>query len=195
MGTIANVVTESQNVLISDLAELKKRVKKIHDGVRDMQYAPARVLGTSVPRTARGTVITHGNPDQGQDTREATLSSHPRDLSKLWEEWVNGVNGRLPARLSTREQRGRCSAKYSQRKVFWDCVQRQIDHGATSCTAIQRIQNVYHNKSVTETLKALLEDGRKGGHHLLEPFTPQPRRRCRYSHRYAPLNPAVAAAV
>ena len=177
LGSIVTTVAETQTFATQELLDLKQRVKKLQEEVRNLSYAPARVV---LPATERGTHIIEGSTEQGQDPRPATLCRNPRHLAILWDEYQNGVAGRLPARLFTAEQRGRCRAKYSQRKVFWDCMQRLIDNGCTAQTALHRIAAVYSG-SVTNKLKALLKDERRGGHTNLCPFSPGTRRRGRNS--------------
>ena len=52
---------------------------------------------------------------------------------------------------------------YSRRKVFLDKVTELIRVGHTSFTAIDLISNVYRNRSVTQTINAMLKDKRNNG--------------------------------
>lgn len=94
-------------------------------------------------RTRRGVEVWKGNPDQGQDTRPATLMRNPKRLKFLRDEYQNGIGGRKPAREFTRAERGRCKAVYSQRKPFWECMERQLDRGGTKVTALRQVLQVY----------------------------------------------------
>jgi len=182
LGSIVTTVSTTQQFATQELLELKQRVKRLQEEVRNLSHAPARRVVLPLPATARGTPIIEGATEQGQDTRPATLCANPRHLSMPWDECQNGVGGRLPARLFTAEQRGRCRSKCSQRKVFWDCMQRLIDNGCTTQTGLERISRV-HTGSATAKLKALLKDERRGGHTNLCPFDPGRRRRGRNSGR------------
>lgn len=110
--------------------------------------------------------------------KPAILSKNPKYLSILWEEWMNGIDGALPAKKFNPSQRGRNKALYSQRKVFWDCVERQIDAGTTATDAIAQIDRIYPGP-LSVKLKALRDDERKGGHQQLNPFTVDPKKRGR----------------
>ena len=68
-----------------------------------LHYAPARVVaGTLDPtRTRRGLKTCKGNPDQGQDTRPATLTRNPKLLGIMWDEYQNGVGGQKATREFT----------------------------------------------------------------------------------------------
>ncbi len=46
-----------------------------------------------------------------------TLSPNPKSLFDLWDEYLNGIGERKPARLFSKSERGRVKYKYSWRKV------------------------------------------------------------------------------
>jgi len=159
---------------IQNFSEMKKRMRQLERQIRVLTKA-------STPSTKRGTEIRIGTPDpgqdtrraigtphQGQDTRRAILCSKPKLLSILWDEYQNGVGGRLPAKEFTRQQRGVCKAVYSSRKTFWDCMERLMDNGLTVNSALARINDIYKG-SITQKLIALRIDERKGGHNQLCP--------------------------
>ena len=162
---------------------IEDKMKKLERHLTIMGSAPARTLGRStvrVPRQGgRGTVevvLREGDSNQGQDQRPAVLMSNPKFLHVLWDEWTNGVNGSLPASEFTAEQRGRCRAKYSQRKVFWDCMLRLIRAGYTVQTSLQKINRVYSG-NLTKQLRGLRRDEAIGGHNELLPGPVVSRRR------------------
>ena len=156
LGNTAKTTTEIQTLQRSEFAEMKNRIRRLEDRIRVLQNAPARVVVNrrfDPTLTQRGVEIREGNPDQGQDTRPATLMRNPKLLGILWDEYQNGVGGRKPAREFTRAERGQCKAVYSQRKPFWECMERQIDRGDTKTTALKRVMQVYgHLGSVTKML-------------------------------------------
>ena len=148
--------------------------------MKDLATMPARRISGGVNRntTDRGTVVRVGAAAQGQDIRPATLCRNPKTLSILWEEYLNGIGGRLPAQQFTREQRGVLSvrANYCNRKGFWDCMQRLVDKGYTESAALARIGRVYEG-SITQVLRAIRKDERNGGHPECEPTRRRSRRR------------------
>ena len=99
-------------------------------------------------------------------------------LEFLWDEYQNGIGGRKSAREFTRAERGRCKAVYSQRKPFWECMERQLNRGATKIVALKRVMQVYeHHGSVTKMLIAIRRDEKRGGHNLLNPVSAERRER------------------
>jgi hypothetical protein len=173
---------------IEHMAKLHQRMVRLEGICRSIQLAPARRVGAAQHTVRAPTGFTldlrdvqDGDPNQGQDMRPATLYSNPKMLSVLWDEYVNGIGGRKPAKDFTDDQRGRVSAKYSQRKVFWDCMTRLLAHGLTKESAFQRLESIYPG-SLTNKLTALRRDENRGGHNRLFPFErARPRRRGRNS--------------
>ena len=176
LGTTSKNTTDIQTFQRQEFAEMRRQIRRLQEQVRTLAYAPARRAAGVVGTTLRGNEIRVGVADQGQDTRPATLCSQPKMLAVLWEEWQNGVGGRLPAKLFTPVQRGRCKALYCQRKVFWDCMERQIDNGCTVSTALARIDRIYSG-TITQKLSAMRKDERRGGHNQLCPISVNERRR------------------
>ena len=173
LGTTSKMVSESHTLELEKFTEIQRTLRRIERLVKDVARMPARRISGGVDRntTDRGTVVRVGAANaQGQDIRPATLCRNPKTLSILWEEYLNGIGGRLPAQQFTREQRGVLSvrANYCNRKGFWDCMQRLIDKGYTEAAALARISRVYQG-SITHILKAIRKDERNGGHPQCEP--------------------------
>ena len=96
----------------------------------------------------------------------ATLSSSPRTLNQLWDEFMVGIGGRKPARLFTREERGACKHKYHRRKVVWDRISLLVNAGLSAQVACDRIYDVYgHASTVTHIINSLRNDIRNGTVH------------------------------
>ena len=92
----------------------------------------------------------------------AELSPTPRNLYTLWEEYMVGIGGRKPARMFSRQERGRCKHKYHRRKIVWDRIALLINAGLTSHMACDRIYDVYgHGATVTTIINALKKDIRE----------------------------------
>jgi len=130
----------------------------------------AYLRGAPIDETAttrRGTVIREGAVPAG---KPATLSPRPKLLSQLWDEWMKGIDGRLPAKDFTSMQRGAGKIKhvFCLRKPFWLCVERLIDAGYTSSEAIQLIDEIYPG-SMTQKLRAIKKHESLGGHWKLCP--------------------------
>ena len=89
-----------------------------------------------------------------------------KSLFDLWDEYLNGVGGRKPARLFSETERGRVKYKYTRRKVVWDIVRKLVDLGHSSHRAIDMIYNVYGAQtSVTDIINRLRRD-KKMGHSI-----------------------------
>lgn len=96
-------------------------------------------------------------------TSPATLMANPKSLYDVWNEYLNGVGGRKPARLFSEAERGRVKFKYSRRKVIWDVVRNMVSLGHTANRAIDLIYEVYGPQtSVTDIINRLRKDKNKG---------------------------------
>jgi hypothetical protein len=169
LGTTSKMVAEAQTYEMEKFTEIVRRLRRMEGLVKGIANSPARPI-TAVHRTNRGTPIRVGAAAQGEDIRPATLCRNPRTLSVLWDEYLNGIGGRLSAQQFSQLQRGvrGVKANYCNRKPFWKCMQILIDKGLTEAAAMARIGRVYKG-SVTQILKAMAKDERNGGHRHLEP--------------------------
>ena len=173
LGTCAQTVSEIQQLNLQKFAEMERRLRRMESLVRTMS-TPARPIATVT--TQAGTPIRVGRlafsgDQQQQETRPAILSRNPWTLSVLWDEWMNGIGGNLPARSFEPVQRGQrgVKANYSFRKPFWKCMERLINSGSNVATALQRIDDVYSRYgSVTKQLKQIGRDEKNGGHEALQ---------------------------
>jgi len=87
------------------------------------------------------------------------LQKYVKNLYLLWKEYEFGLDGKKPAREFTTYERGQNKCSYSKRKVFWDIVEKLIQRGYTSDTAIDHIYLVYGmKKSNTQILDAMRKD-------------------------------------
>jgi hypothetical protein len=165
------MVGEVQQHEMLKFAEVEKRLKKIEHICRALTTARPLHMVT----TQRGTPIRVGALAQVDDSQKpAVLHRNPKTLDILWNEWMNGIAGNLPARKFTRSQRGAkgVKANFSYRKPFWRIMQRLLDHQSTSDEAIKRIDRVYSRYgSITKQLKQMAIDEKNGGHRNLQ--TPQ----------------------
>jgi hypothetical protein len=93
------------------------------------------------------------------ESSDALLSPNPRSWHDLWEEYVNGLDGRKPARLLAHHERDRVKHKVYWRKVVWDLISGLIQQGLTANAAINRIYSVYGGQtSVTKIINAVKFD-------------------------------------
>jgi len=129
----------------------------VNQNLRRIAQQPTRMLQRAHERNQQRNNNNGGGA--AHPPRPADLSSTPRTLYALWDEFVIGIGGRKPASEFTREERGRVKFKYCRRKVIWDRVRLLINAGLTAQVAIDRIYDVYgQSKSVTDIIKALKKD-------------------------------------
>jgi hypothetical protein len=182
IGSTSRTVSEMHVLEQEKFGEILRALERVERICRGIQGAPARRLvdadETQGTRRLDLTNVRRGNPNQGQDTRPATLFRNPRNLVVLWDEYVNGVGGSKPAKDFNDLERGRCSSLYSQRNVYWQCMTRLLAHGLTLESGIARISEIYPG-SVTQKIIALRRDENNGGHNRLFPFPVQATRRRR----------------
>ena len=152
---------EDMNVTLSlELEKLRSDVNRsmgnLNSSVKRLANQPA--LRIVRQRTSEG----QQNSSQDQHARVATLSKGPRDLYVLWQEYEFGIEGRKPAKLFTRRERGRQKSKYCRWKAFWDLGSRLISKGHSSDAAIYKIYSIYgRSLSVTAILQRFGRE--KGG--------------------------------
>jgi hypothetical protein len=108
-----------------------------------------------------------GEEEAGNNNAEAifaaTPCANPRSLHVLWEEYERGIGGRKPARLFTRQERGRVKHKYHRRKILWDLILTLVRGGLTAQVAIDRIYGHYGRAdSVTLIISKMKNDRRNG---------------------------------
>jgi hypothetical protein len=100
----------------------------------------------------------------------AILSSRPRTLYVLWQEYKFGIGGKKAAKLFNASERGRNKFAFSLRKPFWDLVVCMIFHGYNHNTAIDKIYEAYGNKPVVKIIRQIRSDKRTGRHNALWKF-------------------------
>jgi hypothetical protein len=162
---ILNTLRQQQETLMSELNRIKMTIRRFAN-------RPAQAVGGFFAPKQRNQQQQDTCDHQQHSTDEnntatapdnvpfaTTLSSQPRSLFELWEEYEFGLGGRKAAkRFSTRE-RGRVRYKYHRRKVVWDKVQEMIRRGHTYHTAIDELYQKYGEQStVTEIINRMRRD-------------------------------------
>ena len=177
-STTAVKVREMQQKQLADSTETKRALRRMEGMMRQLTRAPARIIGPAGAGAASGGVrARRGHPVEataGTDPRPATLTSCPRELTALWDEWEIGIGGRKPARLFSPQERGRNGVKYKfqKRKVIWNVMERLIKtRDCTVGTCVGRINMAYgpvgngpNCLSITELSKKMKADEKLGGH-------------------------------
>ena len=162
-----------QNNTISKFADVERWVRRIEEHVQVIACgmslgAGGRRRGDHRQIAAAGErgVVGHavGLPEMG---KPATLFKCARTLNVLWDEYVNGIGGCKPAREFACVKRGKVKDIYSKRLIIWRCITRLLDRGFALNTAFDKITRVYGNISMTELIKRMRPDERRGGHAAL----------------------------
>ena len=82
-------------------------------------------------------------------------------------EYEFGCGENKAAKYFTSRERGKVKDKYTRRKVFWDCIQRQINRGISFNVTIDRIYQVYgQEKSVTRIINEMRKDKKDNNLHV-----------------------------
>ena len=93
----------------------------------------------------------------------ATLTTKPKTLYDLWDEYVFGVGGRKPAKDFSAAERGKVKFKYSRRKVVWSLILKLVDSGMSAQVSIDRIYAAYvQQKTVTQIIDLIRKDKKEG---------------------------------
>lgn len=96
---------------------------------------------------------------------ECTLTTCPRSLFVIWQEYEFGVGGRKAAKTFSARERGRVKFKYCFRNHFWSLMKRMILRGYSHTSAIDKIYSVYgRNLSASKILYEIRKDSKNGGH-------------------------------
>ena len=141
----------------SSVIELEKKIEANHQNeMRYMRSLSANMKRFSTaparPILRSGTIV----------SATANLSSCPRTLYELWDEYTVGIGGSKPAKDYTAQERGKCKYKYYRRKIVWDLIARLTGSGLESHVIIDRIYQHYGRKcSVTDIVKLVREDSKR----------------------------------
>jgi hypothetical protein len=117
--------------------------------------------GNGGAQNAGGQACSHqvGAGGNGVAGPVAVLSSTPRDLYVLWQEYQVGIGGKKAARLFSAFERGRVKHKFTCCKVVCATIDPLVCGGLHSNVAINRIYNTYGcNSTVTSIINRMLAD-------------------------------------
>ena len=98
-----------------------------------------------------------------KESTNARLSSHPRCLHMLWNEYEFSIGVNKAAKLFTPEERGAVKHKYCLRKIFWDTVRHMVLRGWSAITACEKIKDVYSDHSSMSKILFQMRNDRNGG--------------------------------
>jgi len=162
--------------LRSDIANLKQVVERgfatVNGNIKRVAMQPVRRVATTTGINLLAGAATGGTSIAGAAMELApalammnppTLMPKPKSLFDLWDEYLNGVGGRKPARLFSETERGRVKYKYTRRKVVWDVIKKLVDLGHSSQRAIDIIYDVYGAQTcLTDIINRMRKDKMNG---------------------------------
>ena len=179
-------INSSLLALRRDIADLRTEMATANErGERNFN-----IMNRSLRNLMRNPLVAMGGPEQvdrerepnimvqveeearmAEDRGNATLSSCPRTLHLLWNEYQFGLGNRKAAKDFTAPERGRVKHKYSKRKIVWDKVAEMVRSGWSAQDACNRIYEVYgQNATVTSIISRMQRDKSNGGNPALRDF-------------------------
>lgn len=147
-------------------SETNQLLRNMNLNVRKLYRSPAVVVN----RDSEGQEQERLSSNSLGEIRTIPLIKCPRTLEVLWTEYEFGLNGNKPAKAFTARERGKVKYSYSLRKPYWNLVENMIRYGYTHASAIEKIEGIYSagtSKSITQILREIRSDSRRGGHPLL----------------------------
>jgi hypothetical protein len=127
---------------------------------------PARRVGSTRPGASIWVSISHTLNTTYDSTDE--LSSCPRNLLLLWQEYLYGLEGNKTAKKITSVKRGHVKLKFCRRTCFWEVTVKLYNTGFTDLSSIDKANQAYGVKLSVSTILALMQkDNKVGGHPTL----------------------------
>jgi hypothetical protein len=114
---------ENQQQLQQRMSELRSysatQFKQVHINMNRFAYTPVRRVGPTRPGASdRASVSVYHKIDNTYGST-AKLSSCPRNLLLIWQEYLYGLEGNKATKNFTSVERGRIKFKLCRRKRFW----------------------------------------------------------------------------
>jgi hypothetical protein len=157
---------ENQQQLQQHMSEMRSytatQFKQVHTNMNRFAASPSRRLGKTRPGVSDAFVC--HTLDNTYDST-AKLSSCPRNLLLLWQEYLYGLEGNKAAKDFTSVERGRVKFKFCRRKCFWEVMVKLCNAGFTDLSSIDKVHQAYGMKlSVSAILALMMKDRKVGGH-------------------------------
>jgi hypothetical protein len=132
-------------------------------GDHNQQQLQASMLVGDSPSNAEVGNAEHDPAVMNSISARASLSPLPRNLFDFWQELIEGIGGRKPARHFSFSEQGRVKHKFHRCKILWDLISRLTRQGYTANPAIDSIYNVYlQQNSVTNIKNGVKRDLKNG---------------------------------
>ena len=154
---------------IADRVSIQKSFTLVNANIRRIAIQPGvrSFRGTTVAGSNDDTILRAASAAQQPAIRSLpSLSSNPKNLYELWQEYEVGIGGRKAAKLFSQWERGgKNKHKYCRRNVIWKIIDR-IVRGRGQTTADVVIDQIYaiygQQTSVTKIINAIKDDLQRG---------------------------------
>jgi hypothetical protein len=154
---------------IADRVSIQKSFTLVNANIRRIAIQPGvrSFRGTTVAGSNDDTILRAASAAQQPAIRsQPSLSSNPKNLYELWQEYEVGIGGRKAAKLFSQWERGgKNKHKYCRRNVIWKIIDR-IVRGRGQTTADVVIDQIYaiygQQTSVTKIINAIKDDLQRG---------------------------------
>ena len=160
LTSLKQLITRRDDVHTQRLQTLSKNVVQLMK--RAVPTVRAGNSGNSVANRAMQNAVFEQEEASRRESN-ARLSSHPRCLHMLWNEFEFGCGVNKAAKLFTAVERGKVKHKYCLRKVFWDTVNDMVLRGWAASTACEKIRNVYIDQSSISKILFKMRSDRNSG--------------------------------
>jgi hypothetical protein len=157
---------ENQQQVQQHMSELRSytetQFKQVHTNMNRFAASPTRRLGSTRPGASEASICQTLN-----NTYDSTakLSSCPRKLLLLWQEYLYGLEGNIAAKNFTSVERGCVKFKFFRRKCFWEVMVKLCNAGFTNLSSIDKVQQAYGMKLSVSSILAMMQKDRKVGGH------------------------------
>ena len=158
---VKSSISKLERMITEEKVTAQRYYQSMQANIKRIAMSPGRRIPTAVEPVVR---------------EQVTLSSNPRTLYDLWEEYNTGIGGRKAAKHFSPSERGKVKYKYTRRKVVWEVITKLTNSGLHANTAIDRIYEYYgREKTVTQIINIMRRDRtnnfvpppfRLGGGHL-----------------------------
>jgi hypothetical protein len=122
INLMCKLQTDKQQQLQQHISELYSytatQFKQVHINMSRFASSPVRRLGPTRPGASGGVSVSHTLNNTYDSI--AKLSSCPRNLLLLWQEYLYGLEGNKVAKHFTSVEHGRVKFKFFRRKCFWE---------------------------------------------------------------------------
>jgi hypothetical protein len=150
-------IASLQNMMMEQMQTVNNNIRRYGGTITSAFANQARQSGERVPQVEPQNLL----GAFGAMDRRATLTSRPRDLMQLWEEWTVGIGGdRKAAKDFTTAERnnkvGGTKQRFYRRLLVWKTQARLIDGGMSLIAANNRITSITGASTVTGVITKLI---------------------------------------